>query len=103
DQTVPGKDYSNLLIADSLLKTIWFVNAPCYGNEALASPKANGFWILLSIEDKLNYLEHPIPATPVAAQPGQQVAPEALAAHAAWVKGSKEIAGLMLLAMEPEI
>ncbi|GJZ43107.1 alpha/beta hydrolases superfamily protein [Tanacetum coccineum] len=41
DQTVLGKDYSNLLIADSLLKTIWFINAPCYNNEALASPKAN--------------------------------------------------------------
>ncbi|GJT32134.1 hypothetical protein Tco_0922553 [Tanacetum coccineum] len=41
DQTVLGKDYSNLLIADSLLKTIWFINAPCYGNEALASPKTN--------------------------------------------------------------
>ncbi|GJW58822.1 hypothetical protein Tco_0105553 [Tanacetum coccineum] len=41
DQTVLGKDYSNLLIADSLLKTIWFINAPCYGNEALASPKEN--------------------------------------------------------------
>ncbi|GKC64794.1 retrovirus-related pol polyprotein from transposon TNT 1-94 [Tanacetum coccineum] len=41
DQTVLGKDNSNLLIADSLLKTIWFINAPCYGNEALASPKAN--------------------------------------------------------------
>ncbi|GKC93279.1 hypothetical protein Tco_1158721, partial [Tanacetum coccineum] len=41
DQTVLGKDYSNLLIADSLLKTIWFINAPCCGNEALASPKAN--------------------------------------------------------------
>ncbi|GJT12654.1 hypothetical protein Tco_0859696 [Tanacetum coccineum] len=40
-QIVLGKDYSNLLIADSLLKTIWFINAPCYGNEALASPKAN--------------------------------------------------------------
>ncbi|GKB74667.1 hypothetical protein Tco_0936079 [Tanacetum coccineum] len=26
DQTVLGKDYSNLLIADSLLKTIWFIN-----------------------------------------------------------------------------
>ncbi|GJU25753.1 hypothetical protein Tco_1164374, partial [Tanacetum coccineum] len=26
---------------DSLQKTIWFINAPCYGNEALASPKAN--------------------------------------------------------------
>ncbi|GJS28314.1 retrovirus-related pol polyprotein from transposon TNT 1-94 [Tanacetum coccineum] len=42
DQTILGKDYSNLLIADSLLKTIWFINAPCYGNKALASPKANG-------------------------------------------------------------
>ncbi|GJW67725.1 putative ribonuclease H-like domain-containing protein [Tanacetum coccineum] len=41
DQTVLGKDYSNILIADSLLKTIWFINAPCYGIEALASPKAN--------------------------------------------------------------
>ncbi|GJT64432.1 hypothetical protein Tco_1015912 [Tanacetum coccineum] len=41
DKTVLGKDYSNLLIADSLLKTIWFINAPCYGNKALASPKAN--------------------------------------------------------------
>ncbi|GKB02532.1 retrovirus-related pol polyprotein from transposon TNT 1-94 [Tanacetum coccineum] len=41
DQTVLGKDYSNLLIADSLLKTIWFINAPCYGNKALPSPKAN--------------------------------------------------------------
>ncbi|GJU62472.1 retrovirus-related pol polyprotein from transposon TNT 1-94 [Tanacetum coccineum] len=44
DQTVLGKDYSNLLIADSLLKTIWFLNAPCYGNEELASLKANGIW-----------------------------------------------------------
>ncbi|GJS80429.1 hypothetical protein Tco_0730310 [Tanacetum coccineum] len=41
DQTVLGKDYSNLLIADSLLKTIWFINAPCYENEALASPNTN--------------------------------------------------------------
>nr|GFC54376.1 zinc finger, CCHC-type [Tanacetum cinerariifolium] len=34
---------------------------------------------------------------------GQQVAPEILAAHCAWVKVSKEIAGLMLMTMEPEI
>nr|GEY25448.1 zinc finger, CCHC-type [Tanacetum cinerariifolium] len=44
----------------------------------------------------------PIPPAPVAPA-GQQVAPEILAAHAAWVKGSKEIAGLMLMTMEPEI
>nr|GFB17005.1 zinc finger, CCHC-type [Tanacetum cinerariifolium] len=39
--------------------------------------------IVLSIEDKLNYLEQPIPLVPVA-HAGQQVAPEILAAHAAW-------------------
>ncbi|GKB18140.1 hypothetical protein Tco_0852063 [Tanacetum coccineum] len=41
DQTIPGKDKSNLLIADSLLKNYMVINAPCYGNEALTSPKAN--------------------------------------------------------------
>ncbi|GKA05320.1 hypothetical protein Tco_0684440 [Tanacetum coccineum] len=46
--------------------------------------------IILSAEDKEQYLEHHIPAAPVAA-PGHQVLPEALAAHTAWVKGSKDI------------
>ncbi|GJY98526.1 phosphoenolpyruvate carboxylase [Tanacetum coccineum] len=32
-----------------------------------------------------------------------QVASEALAAHVAWVKGSKEIVGIMLMTMEPNI
>nr|GEV24767.1 hypothetical protein [Tanacetum cinerariifolium] len=58
--------------------------------------------IVLSIEDKLNYLEQPIPSAPVAPA-GQQVAPEILATHNAWIKGSKKIAGLMLMTMEPEI
>nr|GEY46448.1 hypothetical protein [Tanacetum cinerariifolium] len=58
--------------------------------------------IVLSIEDKLNYLEQPIPPTRIAPA-GQQVAPEILAAHAAWVKGSKEIAGLLLMTMKPKI
>nr|GFA05637.1 hypothetical protein [Tanacetum cinerariifolium] len=58
--------------------------------------------IMLSIEDKLNYLEKPIPPVPVATV-GQQVAPEILTAHTAWVKRSKEIDGLMLMTMEPEI
>ncbi|GKC96883.1 hypothetical protein Tco_1162325 [Tanacetum coccineum] len=56
--------------------------------------------IVLSVKDKLDYLEQPIPLVPIPAQAGQQVAPEALAAHAAWVKGSKEIVGLMLMTME---
>ncbi|GJS21394.1 zinc finger, CCHC-type containing protein [Tanacetum coccineum] len=59
--------------------------------------------IVLSVEDKLNYLEQPIPPAHVPSEDGQQVAPEALAAHAAWLKGSKEIVGLMLMTMEPEI
>nr|GFD20320.1 zinc finger, CCHC-type [Tanacetum cinerariifolium] len=34
---------------------------------------------------------------------GQHVSPEILAVHTAWIKGSKEIVGLMLMTMEPEI
>nr|GFC52479.1 zinc finger, CCHC-type [Tanacetum cinerariifolium] len=44
----------------------------------------------------------PIPLAP-AVPAGQHVAPEILAAHNAWIKGSKEIVGLMLMTMEPEI
>nr|GEX54055.1 zinc finger, CCHC-type [Tanacetum cinerariifolium] len=58
--------------------------------------------LVLSTEDKENYLEHPISAAPVAL-PGQQVHPQALAAHAAWVKGQKEVVVLMLLTMDLEI
>ncbi|GJR85590.1 hypothetical protein Tco_0209601 [Tanacetum coccineum] len=58
--------------------------------------------LVLSTEDKENYLEHPIPASPVAL-PRQQVPPEALAAYVAWVKGQKEVAMLMLLTMDLEI
>ncbi|GJV02272.1 hypothetical protein Tco_1335841 [Tanacetum coccineum] len=58
--------------------------------------------IVLSVEDKLNYLEQPLPPALVAPA-SQQVAPEILAAHTAWVKGSKEIAGLMLMTMDSEI
>nr|GEZ39727.1 zinc finger, CCHC-type [Tanacetum cinerariifolium] len=58
--------------------------------------------LVLSTEDKENYLEHPIPAAPVAL-PGEQVHPEALAAHVSWVKGKKEVVVLMLLTMDLEI
>nr|GEY45625.1 zinc finger, CCHC-type [Tanacetum cinerariifolium] len=58
--------------------------------------------IVLSIKDKLNYLEQPIPPSLVAPA-GQHVALEILAAHTAWIKGPKEIAGLMLMIIEPEI
>ncbi|GJZ47510.1 zinc finger, CCHC-type containing protein [Tanacetum coccineum] len=59
--------------------------------------------IVLSAKDNLNYLELPILATPVLAVVGHQVPPETLAAHAAWVKGQKEIAVLMLMTMEPDL
>ncbi|GKB86149.1 hypothetical protein Tco_0958421, partial [Tanacetum coccineum] len=58
--------------------------------------------LVLSTEDKEYYLEHPIPAAPVA-QPGEQIPPEDLAAHAAWVKGQREVAVLMLLTMDLDI
>nr|GEV71957.1 retrotransposon protein, putative, Ty1-copia subclass [Tanacetum cinerariifolium] len=45
--------------------------------------------LVLSTEYKENYLVHPIPAAPVTL-PGQQVPPQALAAHVAWDKGQKE-------------
>nr|GEZ96898.1 zinc finger, CCHC-type [Tanacetum cinerariifolium] len=43
-----------------------------------------------------------IPPAPVA-HAGQQVAPEILEVHNARIKGSKKIAGLMLMTMDPEI
>ncbi|GKA42047.1 retrotransposon protein, putative, ty1-copia subclass [Tanacetum coccineum] len=57
--------------------------------------------IVLSIEDKLNYLEQPIPPAPVALE-GQQVAPEIIAAHYAWIKISKEIDLKTLFAQQAE-
>ncbi|GKG49630.1 hypothetical protein Tco_0518404, partial [Tanacetum coccineum] len=58
--------------------------------------------MVLSTEDKENYLEHSIPAAPVA-PPGQQVPPAAAAAHIERVKGKKEVAVLMLLTMDLDI
>ncbi|GJU37595.1 hypothetical protein Tco_1185949 [Tanacetum coccineum] len=39
EQTATGKDFSNPLIVDSLLKTIWSSMHHVFNNEALASPK----------------------------------------------------------------
>ncbi|GJS66434.1 retrotransposon protein, putative, ty1-copia subclass [Tanacetum coccineum] len=58
--------------------------------------------LVLSTEDKENYLEQPIPEAHVAPL-GQQVPPAAAAAHAAWVKGQKEVVVLMLLTMDLDI
>nr|GEW11973.1 zinc finger, CCHC-type [Tanacetum cinerariifolium] len=53
-------------------------------------------------EDKLNYLELPIPVAFVLAVVGLQVPPETLAAHAAWVKGQKEIVLKTLFSQQAE-
>nr|GEY52467.1 hypothetical protein [Tanacetum cinerariifolium] len=58
--------------------------------------------IVLSIEDKLTFLEQPIPVLPVPSQ-GQANPPAVIATHQAWVKVQKEIVGLMLMTMDPEI
>nr|GEU51065.1 hypothetical protein [Tanacetum cinerariifolium] len=58
--------------------------------------------LVLLTEDKENYLEHPIPEEPVA-PPGQQVPLAVAAAHAAWVKGQKEVNVLMLLTIDLDI
>nr|GEW69178.1 hypothetical protein [Tanacetum cinerariifolium] len=44
DQTVSGKDSSNPLMANNLLKIVWYSIHHVTLNEELASPKANGSW-----------------------------------------------------------
>ncbi|GKA08714.1 zinc finger, CCHC-type containing protein [Tanacetum coccineum] len=61
----------------------------------------HNLWIVLSVEDKLPFLEQP-PIMPVPLV-GQVLPPDVLATYSAWVKASKEIAGLMLMTMDPDI
>nr|GEY83684.1 hypothetical protein [Tanacetum cinerariifolium] len=56
----------------------------------------------LGFKSQGNNSQQPIPPASVAPA-GQHVAPEILAAHNTLIKGSKDIAGLMLMTMEPEI
>ncbi|GJT68427.1 retrotransposon protein, putative, ty1-copia subclass [Tanacetum coccineum] len=58
--------------------------------------------IVLSVKDKLPFLEQPTPVMPVPPA-GQVFPPDVLATHSAWVKASKEIVGLMLMTMDPDI
>ncbi|GJW59720.1 hypothetical protein Tco_0109055 [Tanacetum coccineum] len=54
EQTVSGKDFSNPLIVDSLLKTIWFINAPYFYNKALAIPGQTAtVYVAPSLKQKL--------------------------------------------------
>ncbi|GKA71628.1 retrotransposon protein, putative, ty1-copia subclass [Tanacetum coccineum] len=59
-------------------------------------------WIVLSVEDKLPFLEQPIPTLLVPAE-GQVLPPDVLNTHTTYVKASKEIAGLMLMTMDLDI
>nr|GEV46622.1 ribonuclease H-like domain, reverse transcriptase, RNA-dependent DNA polymerase [Tanacetum cinerariifolium] len=79
-----------------------FIANICKIMKALVNDRNVGMRIVLSIEDKLNYLEQLIPPAFVAPA-GQHVTPKILAAHTAWIKLSKEIAGLVLMTMEPVI
>ncbi|GJT71906.1 retrotransposon protein, putative, ty1-copia subclass [Tanacetum coccineum] len=58
--------------------------------------------IVLSTEDKLPFLEQPIPTLPVPPE-GQANPPDVVTTHQAWVKAQKEIVGLMLMTMDPDI
>nr|GFA17527.1 zinc finger, CCHC-type [Tanacetum cinerariifolium] len=72
-------------------RSIWGVRVR-FGRNSVRLGAGNGVdeGVVLSIKDKLNYLEQPIlPA--LVAPAGLHVAPEILAAHNAWIKGSKEI------------
>nr|GEX47382.1 zinc finger, CCHC-type [Tanacetum cinerariifolium] len=57
---------------------------------------------MLSVEDKLPFLEQPIPAIPVPAA-GQVLPPDVLNTHTAWSRLRKKIVGLMLMTMDPDI
>nr|GEX72173.1 hypothetical protein [Tanacetum cinerariifolium] len=58
--------------------------------------------IVLSVEDKLPFLEQPIPAMSVPPA-GQVLPPDVLNTHFAWVKASREIVGLVLMTMALDI
>ncbi|GKB51803.1 zinc finger, CCHC-type containing protein [Tanacetum coccineum] len=58
--------------------------------------------IVLSTEDKLPFLEQPIPTLPVPPA-GQANPPDVVTTHQAWVKAQKEYVGLMLMTIDPNI
>ncbi|GKE46960.1 zinc finger, CCHC-type containing protein [Tanacetum coccineum] len=58
--------------------------------------------IVISTEDKLPFLEQPIPVLPVPPE-GQANPSDVVTTHQAWVKAQKEIVGLMLMTMDPDI
>ncbi|GKB79213.1 zinc finger, CCHC-type containing protein [Tanacetum coccineum] len=58
--------------------------------------------IMLYVEDKVPFLEQPIPAMTVSPA-GQVLHPDVLNTHTTWVKASKDNAGLMLMTMDLDI
>ncbi|GJX57979.1 hypothetical protein Tco_0289369 [Tanacetum coccineum] len=58
--------------------------------------------IVLSTEDKLPFLEQPIPTLPVPPE-GQANSLDVVTTHQAWVKARNEIARLMLMTMDLDI
>nr|GEV28496.1 hypothetical protein [Tanacetum cinerariifolium] len=73
-----------------------------YSSLLISGGSGGGGRIVLSTEDKLPFLEPPIPVLSVPPL-GQANPPNVIATHQAWVKAQKEIDGLMLMTMDPEI
>ncbi|GJW34281.1 hypothetical protein Tco_0054313 [Tanacetum coccineum] len=59
--------------------------------------------IVLSTKDKLPFLEQPIPTLPPVLSEDKANPLDVLTTHQAWVKAQKEIVGLMLMTMDPDI
>ncbi|GJS76382.1 retrotransposon protein, putative, ty1-copia subclass [Tanacetum coccineum] len=68
--------------------------------KALAFPKHSEHARNIGMLPASSFMQQPTSSAPI---PPKGEPPEVLAAHTAWMKGSKEIAGLMLMTMEPEI
>nr|GEU45593.1 hypothetical protein [Tanacetum cinerariifolium] len=100
---IVGNDVCKVVKEFFFLKASWafFEKQKLYGPKFIDSYRQ--LRLVLSVEDKLNYLELLIPAAYVPAVVGQPVPPETLTAHAAWVKGQNEIVVLMLMTMEPDL
>ncbi|GKA27686.1 hypothetical protein Tco_0713854 [Tanacetum coccineum] len=92
---------------DDYLRSYKLVSRGFFEKQKLTGPNFIDWYrklrIVLSVEDKLDYLERPIPPALSSFKFGQQVALEALAAHTAWVKGSKEITELMRMIWKTDI
>ncbi|GJZ48425.1 zinc finger, CCHC-type containing protein [Tanacetum coccineum] len=87
------------VVNNSLFRS-WFEKQKLTGNNFVEW--YHNLWIVLFTKGRLPYLEQPIPTLLV--PPARQAnPPDVVTTHQAWVKAQKEIAGLMLMTMNPNI